>query len=336
MVVNGHEYQEIWSIDLPIFSQFRSVASYASFDAVSLYTNVDNGCATKAVLDLFEEHQADVNVIGLTKDELEQLLMTTLACSVFRFNNKYYMQQRGLAMGLRLAPLLAIVYLDRIERKSLTTSVVFYKRHIDDVFVVGSSPEVLQEVLNNLNSHDPNIKFTIEEPDPNGFLPFLNTKVCIQDGLNEFGWYKKPSSKNIIIQSGSAHPIYMKANVVRSIRRTKDKIGGVANSSNDNEMERILEENGYSKDVSRTWYPFSPPDGIPMVLPFVNDRTAREVNRIVRRSSLPIRLVFEPSPDLKDLLTSSRRAVSVAVTTYSAGIQTLAGSQGSSDIVTTV
>ncbi|EYB98595.1 hypothetical protein Y032_0130g1556 [Ancylostoma ceylanicum] len=99
----------------------------------------------------------------------------------------------------------------------------------------------------------------------------------------------------------------MKANVVRNIRRTKDKIGGVASSSNDNEMERILEQNGYSKDVSRTWYPFSPPDGIPMVLPFVNDCTAREVNRIVRRSSLPIRLVFKPPPDLKDLLTSSRQ-----------------------------
>ncbi|EYC13713.1 hypothetical protein Y032_0043g880 [Ancylostoma ceylanicum] len=147
----------------------------------------------------------------------------------------------------------------------------------------------------------------MEEPDLNGFLPFLNTKARIQDGLKEFGWYKKPSSKNIIIHSRSAHPIYMKANVIRNIRQTKDKIGGVASSSNDDELERILEENGYSKDVIRTWYPFSPPDGIPMVLPFVNDRTAREVNRIVRRSSLPIRLVFKPPPDLKDLLTSSRQ-----------------------------
>ncbi|EYC43594.1 hypothetical protein Y032_0488g2356 [Ancylostoma ceylanicum] len=98
----------------------------------------------------------------------------------------------------------------------------------------------------------------------------------------------------------------MKATVVRNIRRTKDKIAGVASSSNDSEMERILEENGYSKDVSRTYYPFSPPDGIPLVHPFVSHRTAREVNRIVRRSSLPIRLIFKPPPDLKDLLTSSR------------------------------
>ncbi|EYC37669.1 hypothetical protein Y032_0773g2236 [Ancylostoma ceylanicum] len=67
--------------------------------------------------------------------------------------------------------------------------------------------------------------------------------------LKEFGWYKKPSSMNIIMHSRSAHPIYMKANVVRNIRRTKDKMGGVAMSSNDDQMERILEENGYSKNI---------------------------------------------------------------------------------------
>ncbi|EYC37668.1 hypothetical protein Y032_0773g2236 [Ancylostoma ceylanicum] len=51
------------------------------------------------------------------------------------------------------------------------------------------------------------------------------------------------------MHSRSAHPIYMKANVVRNIRRTKDKMGGVAMSSNDDQMERILEENGYSKNI---------------------------------------------------------------------------------------
>ncbi|XGW22535.1 hypothetical protein V3C99_005061 [Haemonchus contortus] len=33
---------------------------------------------------------------------------------------------------------------------------------------------------------------------------------------------------------------------------------------------------------------------------------AREVNRVVKNSQLPIRLVFRPPPTLKDLLTSSR------------------------------
>ncbi|EYB86509.1 hypothetical protein Y032_0277g1105 [Ancylostoma ceylanicum] len=96
--------------------QMPNSASYVSFDAVSLYTNVDKECATKAVLELLQEHHADVNVLGLTMSELEQLLLATLACNVFRFDNRFYVQKRGLAMGLRLAPLLAIAYLDRIGK----------------------------------------------------------------------------------------------------------------------------------------------------------------------------------------------------------------------------
>ncbi|EYC44870.1 hypothetical protein Y032_0447g1628 [Ancylostoma ceylanicum] len=42
-----------------------------------------------------------------------------------------------------------------------------------------------------------------------------------------------------------------------------------------------------------------------MVPPFVEDRTSREVNKTVTGSSLPFRLVFNPPPNLKDLLTSS-------------------------------
>ncbi|EYC35523.1 hypothetical protein Y032_1035g3455 [Ancylostoma ceylanicum] len=207
-------------------------------------------------------------------------------------------------MGLRLAPLLAIVYLDRIERMSLTSELIFYRRYIDDVFAIGSTPSALQHVLNNLNSQDPNIRFTVEEPDANGFLPFPNAKVRIRNGSKE---YRKPSSKSIIIHSRSAHPIYMKANVVRNIRQTKDRICGVAHDSCDEDMEKMLEENGYNKNVVATWHPFSPPDGISMVLPFIDDRTSREVNKIVKRSSLPIRLIFKPPPNLKDLLTSSRQ-----------------------------
>ncbi|EYC31097.1 hypothetical protein Y032_0004g1958 [Ancylostoma ceylanicum] len=73
--------------------QMLNSVSYVKFYAVSLYTNVDNKCATKAKLDLLQEHKADVNVLGLARSELEQLLLATLACNVFRFDNKFYMQE---------------------------------------------------------------------------------------------------------------------------------------------------------------------------------------------------------------------------------------------------
>ncbi|VDO18918.1 unnamed protein product [Heligmosomoides polygyrus] len=56
-----------------------------------------------------------------------------------QFDGVLYEQKRGLAMGLRIAPLLAIVYLDCIERRPLTQAIVLHKHYIDDVFVIDST-----------------------------------------------------------------------------------------------------------------------------------------------------------------------------------------------------
>ena len=209
-------------------------------------------------------------------------------------------------MGSRIAPLLAIVYLDSIERRSLTTGIIFYKRYIDDVFIIGSSPAELEGTLRNLNSQDPSIKFTVENPHNDGFVPFLNTKVRIRHGNTELSWYKKPASKNVLLHARSGHPLYMKANVVRNLVITKEKICTQRSSEVDSMVDRILKENGYSSSRTHTWKPHSTPDGIPLVLPYLNENTALKVNNIVKCSPLPIRLIFRPPPNLKRLLTFSR------------------------------
>ncbi|RCN46032.1 hypothetical protein ANCCAN_07979 [Ancylostoma caninum] len=133
---------------------------YASFDAVSLYTNIDNDEAIDAVLDLLQRHHNEVHTFGLTGDDLRELLVATLSCNIFQFDGNFYRQKRGLAMGLRISPLLAVVYMDRIERKSLNSGILFYKRYIDDVFVIGSADSDLNTLLETLNTCDPNISFT--------------------------------------------------------------------------------------------------------------------------------------------------------------------------------
>ncbi|XGW15849.1 hypothetical protein V3C99_001361 [Haemonchus contortus] len=55
---------------------------------------------------------------------------------------------------------LAVIFLDHIEKSSLTSGILFYKRYIDDVFTIGTTKEVLVEALERLNSHDANITFT--------------------------------------------------------------------------------------------------------------------------------------------------------------------------------
>ncbi|EYC21534.1 hypothetical protein Y032_0988g3301 [Ancylostoma ceylanicum] len=278
---------------------------YVSFDAVSLYTNIDNSSAVKSLLELLNNHSNEVSMWGFSTSDIEILLEATLACNTFRFNNIFYAQKRGLAMGIRIAPLLAIVFLDHIEKASLTKGILFYKRYIDDVFAIGSSRSTLISTLTELNSKDVNIKFTMEEPEKDGFLPFLNTRVRFCNGRSEIRWYRKQSSKNIMLHSRSAHPTYMKVNVVRNLKRTSERI-----AENDKESEeaiqRILSENGYNNGSTNTWRPFSAPDGIALVLPYLNECTSKQVNIVVKRSGLPVRLIFRPPPTLREILTSSR------------------------------
>ncbi|EYC40349.1 hypothetical protein Y032_0618g708 [Ancylostoma ceylanicum] len=122
-------------------------------------------------------------------------------------------------------------------------------------------------MLNNLNSCDPNIHFTVESPDDSGFLPYLNTKVRICDGTKEFLWYKKPFFKNIILHSRSAHPLYMKANVVQNLIITKEKTCNQVSPEMEENIRQILEDNGYTTSKPSSWRPYSVTGGIPLVLP---------------------------------------------------------------------
>ncbi|EYC17839.1 hypothetical protein Y032_0029g1902 [Ancylostoma ceylanicum] len=92
-------------------------ACYVSYDAVSLYTNIDNDAAIKTLLELVSINSKEVSMCGFAISDIELLLEATLACNVFRFDNNFYAQRRGLAMRIRIAPLLAIIYLDHMRER---------------------------------------------------------------------------------------------------------------------------------------------------------------------------------------------------------------------------
>ncbi|EYC43159.1 hypothetical protein Y032_0501g2593 [Ancylostoma ceylanicum] len=93
-------------------------------------------------------------------------------CNVYNFNNRFFEQRRGLAMGNRIAPLVAIMLLDHIKRNTLTFEILFYKWYIDDVFVIGQTRTDVGSTLKRLNSFDERVIFTLEEPEDDGSLPF--------------------------------------------------------------------------------------------------------------------------------------------------------------------
>uniref|UniRef100_A0A0K0DGD5 ubiquitinyl hydrolase 1 n=1 Tax=Angiostrongylus cantonensis TaxID=6313 RepID=A0A0K0DGD5_ANGCA len=86
-----------------------------SFDVTALYTNVSNDSAMQAIRELLIQHEGAINMYGFSIQQLMTLLKECLNCSIFRWSGRYYAQMRGLAMGQRLAPSLAIAYMSKVE-----------------------------------------------------------------------------------------------------------------------------------------------------------------------------------------------------------------------------
>jgi hypothetical protein len=87
-------------------------------------------------------------------------------------------------MGARFAPPFAIIYMHYVESTALRnltqiSEVTFYMRYIDDILmsVKDASIEFSNIVLHTFNRVDNNIQFTIQQPDKDGFLPFLDIEV---------------------------------------------------------------------------------------------------------------------------------------------------------------
>ncbi len=69
-----------------------------------------------------------------------------------------------------------------------------------------------------LNGLEPSIKFTKEEPGPDGSVPFLDTKCVPQpNGTIRTIVYRKPTHTDLYVQWSSNHPLSAKLSVVSSL-----------------------------------------------------------------------------------------------------------------------
>jgi hypothetical protein len=88
----------------------------ASLDVTSLYTSVPVLEAIDTVIEYIHRYQ--LPLYGFTSNNILRLLRIVLMNNYFQFGDNFYKQKFGLAMGSRLAPVLAILTLDRLEKNS--------------------------------------------------------------------------------------------------------------------------------------------------------------------------------------------------------------------------
>ena len=116
--------------------QQDSTLHMTSLDVYSLFTNIPLEETTNICVDnLYNDNE---NPPKIPKHNFRNLLNIATKETFFMFNNKYYKQVDGVAMGSPLGPALANIFMCNFESKWLHDCPndfmpVFYRRYIDDI-----------------------------------------------------------------------------------------------------------------------------------------------------------------------------------------------------------
>lgn len=185
-----------------------------TFDVTGLYTNIPHQEGTQAIKEFLEPK------IGTLKAEMaSDFAKVVLENNIFRFDGKDYIQTSGTAMGTRMAPAYANIFMHQFESKHLPDAPIqpiIWKRYIDDILtVLEGTPEEIENFNQWLNSKHDTIKFTHEGGQ--GGIPFLDTYLKKrEDGkINVQPHVKKTDTKQYLCPT-SCHPPHIYSSIVYS------------------------------------------------------------------------------------------------------------------------
>ena len=137
------------------------------------------------------------------------------------FNNILYKQKDVVAMGSPLGPTVANAFLFFYEMKWLEQcpnkfKPVFYRRYVDDIFVLFESAGHLLKFHAYLNTYHPNMPFSFEQ-EINDKLSFLDVEVSQQQGKFVTTVYRKPTFSGMYTHFDSFLPEVYKVGMIYTL-----------------------------------------------------------------------------------------------------------------------
>ena len=183
-----------------------------SLDVDSLFTNIPLEETINICTNLLYNNE-DV-IEGINKSEFKNLLSLATQESYFIFNDVLYKQKDDVAMGSPLGPTMANVFLSFYEVKWLEQcpkefKPAFYRRYVDDIFVLFESAEHLSKYRDYFNTRHPNMSFSFEQ-EKNGKLSFLDVEVSREKGKFVTTVYRKPTFSGVYTHFESFLPTVYK------------------------------------------------------------------------------------------------------------------------------
>ena len=211
--------------DIP--SSTRKDCPFAfSMDVIALYTSIPLQEAISNAVRYIQEHKS--GIYPLTPADLGRLLEAILLNSAFTFLGESYSQKQGLPMGNPVSGVLAILFMDRLEKATLVKiqdKVAIYRRYVDDTFILARDKEAAINIFNFFNNAHPNIKFEIEFPDKSGQLKLLDCAIQIgPDGAIHTDFYQKKAKSSLLPHFRSSMTSASRLDIVRNeVKRRRDR-----------------------------------------------------------------------------------------------------------------
>ena len=122
----------------------------------------------------------------------------------------YYLQKQGTAMGTKMAPAYANLFMGMIETKMTNKHIKIWKRFIDDIFLIWTgTKEELEIYMKTINTIHNTIKFTYEASDKE--LTFLDITLYkgdrfLKENILDIRTHIKETNKQLYVHADSYHP----------------------------------------------------------------------------------------------------------------------------------
>lgn len=185
-----------------------------SLDVVSLYTNIPitliSDILTKKWV-LLKQHTS------LTLDDFINAVNLVLNNSYFQYENDFFQQLNGCAMGSPISSTIAQLVMEHLEETTINNldfDITFFKRYVDDCLT--SVPEnKINEILTAFNDFHPSLQFTIET-EKNNEINFLDLTLIrnVNENNIKTKWYTKKTWSGRYLNYNSNHPNKQKRSVV--------------------------------------------------------------------------------------------------------------------------
>ena len=180
-------------------------------DVVGLYPNIPHDEGLAAVHKALERRE-DKSISSETLLELTELVLKN---NIFEHDGRFFKQKKGTAIGTKMAPSYAILFMDELEQKLLDSAdekPLVWWRYIDDVFFIWEhGEEKLKLFLDHLNQAESSIKFTANYSQDS--VEFLDVKVIRHGDTLITDLYIKPTDTHQYLHASSCHVYHSKRSI---------------------------------------------------------------------------------------------------------------------------